>query len=69
MNNLDSIIGNLEKKQSLAKALKLELTTLRKQITEKLYKSVSQYLAIFSSDVRERDPQEEERFDQSIIKS
>jgi len=43
-------------KESLAKALKIDLLETKEQITTKLYKNVKQYLLLFDSTIRERDP-------------
>jgi hypothetical protein len=43
-------------KESFARALKNDLLETKEQINMQLYKSVKQYLLLFNSTIRERDP-------------
>ena len=57
-------------KESLAKALNRDLLETKEQITSKLYKSVPQYLLMFTTPVKERDPSlESGQFSDDLIRS
>ena len=48
---LDSVIQNMQQKETAARGLKHDLMELKGQIMNKLYKSVPEYLAMFPSQV------------------
>lgn len=60
----------MSQKEIRAKALKDELMEAKEQLSDKLYKNVQSYLAMFKSTIRERDPAEEQlSSNQSLIRS
>ena len=66
---IDTVINNLQQKETQTRGIKHDLVELKTLITTKLYKSVQDYLAMFPSKVQERDPSEEARLDHQMIRS
>ena len=67
--NLDSVITGLKQKEEKAKAKMSELSELKESITHKLYKNVKDYLNMFPTEIKDRDPTGEARRDHQMIRS
>ena len=67
LEDLNEVIGSLESKSIMMGNHQRELTEIKAQIQEKFYHSIPQYLVMFASVIKQRDPSIDAKGGQDLL--